>query len=83
MNAFLLFTIVSLFMTLKPEDPVLFDQFRSQLRTVFLISFITGNAVMVYIYKRQQRELREEQIEKKRIKEEEKSRRREARKKRG
>ncbi|PKM90183.1 MAG: hypothetical protein CVU87_03030 [Firmicutes bacterium HGW-Firmicutes-12] len=82
MNAFLLLTVLALFITLKPEDPLIYEQFRSQLRIVYLISFITGNGVMFYIYKKQQKQLLEEQEEQKRIKEEEKLRRREARKNR-
>lgn len=82
MNAFLLITIVVLFKVLQPEDPAMYEQFRTQIRTVYLISFLLGNALMLYFYKSQQREIKEELEEKQRLKEEEKMRRREARKKR-
>lgn len=81
MNAFLLITILVFYKILQPEEPAVLAQFRSQIRLVYLISFLIGNAVLLYIYKRDVKAINEEKEMKRKLREE-KKRRKEERKKR-
>lgn len=81
MNTFLLITILAFYKILQPEDPAALAQFRSQIRLVYLISFLIGNAILLYLYKRDLNAIKEEKEMKRKIREE-KKRRKEERKKR-
>lgn len=81
MNAFLLITILAFYKILQPEDPVALAQFRTQIRLVYLVSFLIGNVILLYIYKRDLNAINEEKEMKRKIREE-KKRRKEERKKR-
>ena len=72
MNAFLLMTILALYIVLKPDDSLMVEQFQSNIRKVYLISFFVGNTILIYFYKRDLDEIHAERELKNKIKEEKK-----------
>ncbi|MDX9871526.1 MAG: hypothetical protein RBT41_03780 [Clostridia bacterium] len=82
MNAFLLISILALYLVLKPEDPALLADFRNQIRMVYLISFVLGNITMLYSHWSRQKQKQKEAEEKRRERQEKLARKKEAQKKR-
>lgn len=72
MNAFLLITILAFYKILQPEDPAAVAQFRSQIRLVYLISFLLGNTIILFLYKRDVKATQEEKEMKRKLTEERK-----------
>lgn len=80
MNAFLLVTVLALYLFLKPEDPALLADFRNQIRLVYLVSFVIGNITMLYSHRSRLKQQEKEAEEKKRLRQERLQRQKEAQK---